>query len=40
MTIDHFGWLGLAEHPIDLPRLIGTALLIGGVSSSSGKGAA
>ena len=30
VTIDHFGWLGLPEHPIDLPRLIGTALLIGG----------
>jgi bacterial/archaeal transporter family-2 protein len=29
-TIDHFGWLGLPEHPIDLPRLTGTALLIGG----------
>ncbi|MFM0359916.1 DMT family transporter [Paraburkholderia sediminicola] len=30
VTIDHFGWLGLPEHPIDLPRLIGTAVLVGG----------
>ena len=30
VTIDHFGWLGLPEHPIDLPRLFGTVLLIGG----------
>ena len=31
VTFDHFGWLGLAERPIDLTRLIGVALLIGGV---------
>jgi transporter family-2 protein len=30
VTIDHFGWLGLAERPIDLSRLIGIVLLIGG----------
>jgi transporter family-2 protein len=30
VTIDHFGWLGLPEHPIDLPRLIGSALVVGG----------
>jgi transporter family-2 protein len=30
-TFDHFGWLGLAQRPIDLPRLAGVALLIGGV---------
>ena len=30
VTIDHFGWLGLPEHPIDLARLFGTALVIGG----------
>ena len=29
VTFDHFGWLGLAQRPIDLPRLIGMALLIG-----------
>jgi transporter family-2 protein len=31
VTFDHFGWIGLAQRPIDLPRLIGVALLIGGV---------
>lgn len=31
ITFDHFGWLGLTQRPIDLPRLIGVALLIGGV---------
>jgi bacterial/archaeal transporter family-2 protein len=30
VTFDHFGWLGLAQRPIDLPRLVGIALLIGG----------
>jgi bacterial/archaeal transporter family-2 protein len=28
---DHFGWLGLTQRPVDAPRLIGVALLIGGV---------
>jgi len=31
ITIDHFGWLGLAQKPVDLARLIGVCLLIGGV---------
>ena len=31
VTFDHHGWLGLAQRPIDAPRLIGVALLIGGV---------
>ena len=31
ITFDHFGWFGLAQRSIDLPRLIGVALLIGGV---------
>ena len=31
VAFDHFGWLGLARRPIDVPRLIGVALLIGGV---------
>jgi bacterial/archaeal transporter family-2 protein len=31
LVIDHFGWLGLAQHPISLPRLIGAMLLIAGV---------
>jgi transporter family-2 protein len=30
VTFDHFGWLGLAQRPIDLPRVIGIAFLIGG----------
>jgi transporter family-2 protein len=30
VTFDNFGWLGLAQRSIDLPRLIGIALLIGG----------
>jgi len=31
IILDHFGWLGLAQRPIDLPRMIGVCLLIGGV---------
>lgn len=31
VAFDHFGWLGLAQRPLDLPRLVGVALLIGGV---------
>jgi transporter family-2 protein len=31
VTFDHFGWLGLTQRAIDLPRLAGVALLIGGV---------
>jgi bacterial/archaeal transporter family-2 protein len=31
VTFDHFGWLGLAQRAVDPPRLIGVALLIGGV---------
>lgn len=31
LLFDHFGWLGLAQRAIDLPRLIGAALLIAGV---------
>ncbi len=31
VIIDHFGWLGVTTHPIDLPRIIGVvALLLGG----------
>jgi len=30
VTFDHFGWLGLTQRSIDLPRMIGVALLIGG----------
>lgn len=31
VAFDHFGWLGLAQRPIDATRLIGVALLIAGV---------
>jgi len=31
LVIDHFGWLGLPEHPITLIRLAGVALLGAGV---------
>jgi transporter family-2 protein len=31
VTFDHFGWMGLAQRPIDPLRLIGVALLISGV---------
>jgi bacterial/archaeal transporter family-2 protein len=31
VALDHFGWLGLAQRPMDLPRLIGICLLIAGV---------
>ena len=31
VAFDHFGWLGLAQRTIDVPRMIGVALLIGGV---------
>ncbi|MFO1073648.1 MAG: DMT family transporter [Geminicoccaceae bacterium] len=30
-SFDHFGWLGLTQRPLDWPRLIGVAMLIGGV---------
>ena len=31
VLLDHFGWLGLAQRPVDLPRLAGILLLVGGV---------
>ncbi len=31
VAFDHFGWMGLAQRPVDLPHLAGVALLIGGV---------
>ncbi len=31
VAFDHFGWLGLAQRSVDLPRLIGAGLLIAGV---------
>jgi bacterial/archaeal transporter family-2 protein len=31
LAVDHFGWVGVQEWPIDLPRILGVALLICGV---------
>lgn len=31
VAFDHFGWLGLAQRPLDLPRVAGAVLLIAGV---------
>jgi bacterial/archaeal transporter family-2 protein len=31
LLFDHFGWMGLPEHPITLTRLAGVALLGAGV---------
>src|SRR3954471_22022503 len=31
LAFDHYGWLGMPQRPIDVPRLIGVALLVGGV---------
>jgi transporter family-2 protein len=31
LAFDQFGWLGIPERQIDVPRLLGVALLVGGV---------
>jgi transporter family-2 protein len=31
LVLDHYGWLGLEQRSVDLPRLIGVALLVAGV---------
>jgi transporter family-2 protein len=31
LVVDHFGWLGFAQHPITLVRLLGAVLLFAGV---------
>ena len=31
LIFDHYGWLGLEQRPIDVPRLIGVGLLVAGV---------
>ncbi|SFK64474.1 DMT family transporter [Methylorubrum salsuginis] len=31
VAFDHFGWLGLEQRPLDVSRLLGIFLLIGGV---------
>lgn len=32
VALDHFGWLGLPQRSMDLQRLLGVVLLIGGVA--------
>ena len=32
IAIDHFGWLGVPRHAIDLPRALGVACLVAGVA--------
>jgi bacterial/archaeal transporter family-2 protein len=34
VALDHFGWLGLPQRSMDLQRLMGVVLLIGGVALS------
>ena len=31
LAFDHFGWMGVAQRSIDLPKMLGVAMLIGGV---------
>ena len=31
LLIDHYGWLGIPAHSVNWPRVLGTALIIGGV---------
>ena len=31
LLVDHYGWLGFPEHPLTLTRVLGAALLFGGV---------
>ena len=31
LVVDHYGWLGFSQHPLTVVRLIGAALLFGGV---------
>ena len=31
LVVDHFGWLGVPVHPVDLPRLLGVLCLTAGV---------
>lgn len=42
VTIDHFGWLGIPEKRIDMGRVVGLLMLVGGVVliERSGAGAA
>ena len=31
LVLDHFGWFGLAQRQVSLPRVLGVVMLIGGV---------
>lgn len=31
LVLDHYGWVGFAEHPVSPLRLLGAALIVGGV---------
>ncbi|MNP55794.1 hypothetical protein D3C76_1504640 [compost metagenome] len=31
LLLDHFGWFGLVERQVTMPRVLGALLLIGGV---------
>jgi transporter family-2 protein len=31
LVLDHYGWVGFAEHPVNPLRLLGAALIVGGV---------
>jgi bacterial/archaeal transporter family-2 protein len=31
LVLDQYGWVGFAEHPISPLRLLGAALVVGGV---------
>lgn len=32
LAVDHFGWFGMSVHPINLWRIIGGALMVGGIA--------
>ena len=31
LALDHYGWVGFAQHPVSPLRLVGAALIVGGV---------
>ena len=41
LAVDHFGWLGVQERPIDLPRMLGVVSCLmaaaGSTQSSAGS---
>lgn len=39
VLVDHFGLMGLASKPMDLPRIAGVVLILGGVFLVQGSGA-